>query len=97
MTVNTILNDFARAFEKKINKEYSISVQLEIKDTQDEIYQIDVKNGKVDIYDEERIKPEDTIMVIRKEILNKIYNNELSVLSAFLQTPSRNDVKKRKI
>jgi len=91
MTINSILNDFARAFEKKINKEYSISVQLEIKDAQDEIYQIDIKNGKVDIYNEEIIKPEETIMVLRKEILDKIYNNELSALSAFLQTPSKND------
>jgi hypothetical protein len=58
---------------------------------QDEIFQIDVSNGKVDIYNEETIKPEIIIMVLRKDILYKIYNNELSALSAFLQTPEKKD------
>ena len=91
MTVNSILNEFARAFEKKISRDYSIRLQLEIRDMQDEVFQIDVNNGKVDIYNEEKIKPETVIMVSGKEILDRIYSNELSALSAFLQTPSKND------
>jgi len=91
MTVNEILKDFAKAFEKKIDKNYSIRMQLEIKDMPNEIWQIDVNNGKVSICNEEKIIPEETIMILNKEILDKLYNNELSALSAFLQTPSKND------
>jgi len=91
MTVNEILNDFAKAFEKKIDKNYSIRLQLEIKDMPDEIWQIEVNNGKVNIYNEEKIIPEETIMILNKGVLDKIYNNELSSLSASLQTPSKND------
>jgi hypothetical protein len=91
MTVNEILKDFAKAFEKKIDKNYSIRLQLEIKDMPNEIWQIDVNNGSVNIYNEEKIIPEETTMVLNKEVLDKIYNNELSALSALLQTPSKND------
>jgi len=91
MTVNEILKDFAKAFEKKIDKNYSIRLQLEIKDIPGEIWQVDVNNGKVSIYNEEKIIPEGTIMILNKEILDRLYNNELSAFSAFLQTPSKND------
>jgi hypothetical protein len=91
MTVNEILNDFAKAFEKKIDMNYSIRIQLEIKDMPDEIWQIDVNNRSVNIYNEEKIIPEETIMILSKLILDRLYNNELSALSAFLQTPSKND------
>jgi len=91
MTVNEILKDFAKAFEKKIDKNYSIRLQLEIKDMPNEIWQIDVNNGSVNIYNEEKIIPEETIMILNKEVLDRIYNNELSALSAFLQEPSKND------
>jgi hypothetical protein len=91
MTVNEILQNFAKAFEKKIDKNYSIRLQLEIKDMPNEIWQVDVNSGKVNIYNEEKIIPEETIMILNKEVLDKIYNNELSALSALLQTPSKND------
>jgi len=91
MTVNEILTDFAKAFEKKIDKNYSIRLQLEIKDMPDEIWQVGINNGNVNIYNEEKITPEITIMILNKEVLDKIYNNELSALSALLQTPSKND------
>ena len=91
MTVNEILKDFAKAFEKKIDKNYSIRLQLEIKDMPDEIWQVDINNGSVNIYNEEKITPEITIMILNKEVLDKIYNNELSALSALLQTPSKKD------
>jgi hypothetical protein len=91
MTVNEILNGFAKAFEKKIDRNYSIRLQLEVKDIPGEIWQIDVNNGNVNIYNEEKITPEETIMVLNKEVLDRIYNNELSGLSAFLQQPSKND------
>jgi hypothetical protein len=91
MTVNEILIDFAKAFEKKIDKNYSIRLQLEIKDMPNEIWQVDINNRNVNIYNEEKITPEITIMILNKEVLDKIYNNELSSLSALLQTPSKND------
>jgi hypothetical protein len=91
MTVKEIFTDFAKAFEKKIDKNYSIRLRLEIKDMPGEIWQVDVNNGKVNIYNEEKISPEITIMILNKEVLDKIYNNELSALSAILQTPSKND------
>jgi len=91
MTVNEILKDFAKAFEKKIDKNYSIRLQLEINDMPDEIWQVDVNNGNVNVYNEEKIIPEITIKILNKEALDKIYNNELSSLSALLQTPSKND------
>ncbi len=91
MTVNEILKDFAKAFEKKIDKNYTIRIQLEIKDMPGEIWQVDINGGNVNVYNEERITPEITIMILNKEVLDKIYNNELSILSALLQTPSKND------
>ena len=91
MTVNEILKDFAKVFEKKIDKNYSIRLQLEINDMPDEIWQVDVNNGNANVYNEEKIIPEITIKILNKEVLDKIYNNELSSLSALLQTPSKND------
>jgi len=91
MTVDEIFVDFAKAFEKKIAQDYSIRIQLEIKDMPGEIRQVDVNNGSVKIYNEEKITPEITIMILNKEVLDRIYNNELSALSALLQTPSKND------
>jgi hypothetical protein len=91
MTIYELLNDFAEAFKKKIHRNYEISIQLEIKDIPEEIFQIDVSNGDVFVYNEAKIIPEEIIMVLNKDILYKLYNNELSVLSAYLQTPSKND------
>jgi len=91
MTVDGIFEDFAKAFEKKIDKNYSIRLQLEIKDMPGNIWQVDINSGNVKIYNEEIITPEITIKILNKEVLEKIYNNELSALSAFLQTPSKND------
>ena len=91
MTVNEIFEDFAKAFEKKIDKNYSIRLQLEINDMPGDIWQVDINSGNVKIYNEAKITPEITIKILNKEVLEKIYNNELSALSAFLQTPSKND------
>ena len=75
MTVNEILKDFAKAFEKKIDKNYSIRLQLEIKDMPDKIWQVDVDNGNVNIYNEEKITPEETIMILNKEVIKYIIMN----------------------
>jgi len=91
MTIDQILGDFAEAFKKKIDKNYSIRLQLEFNDLPEEIRQIDVNNGTVNIYNEEKITPEETILISKKETLDKLYNNEISALSAFLQRPEKKD------
>jgi putative sterol carrier protein len=87
MDIRTILNDFARAFEKKTNKDYFIRLQYEIQDEENGIWQIEVNNGKITIYNEEKIIPEETF-VLSKDTLVKLYNNELSPLTAFAQEPN---------
>ncbi|MDR0465497.1 MAG: hypothetical protein LBG94_10355 [Treponema sp.] len=91
MTVNQILDDFSKAFRKKIERSYSIRIQLEIRDIPDKIWQIDVSNGNVNVYSEEKITPEEIIIISGKEILDKLYKNEISALSAFLQRPEEKD------
>jgi mannose-6-phosphate isomerase-like protein (cupin superfamily) len=86
MDTKTIFNEFARTFERKIDKDYYIKVQLEITDEKNGIWQIDVKDGKVSVYNEEKIEPEETF-VLSKETLLKLYNNELNTYTARLQEP----------
>ena len=89
MNINEIFYDFAKTFERKIDKEYFIKLQFEIKDIDNNIWQIDVNNGNVTVYNEEKIIPEE-IFVLSKDTLLKLYNNELSPLTAFLNEPNEN-------
>jgi hypothetical protein len=84
MDINGMFNDFARAFEKKIDKEYKIRLQFEIYDIENCIWQIDINNGSVNLYNEEKIKPEETF-ILSKETLVKLYNNEIAPITAFAQ------------
>jgi hypothetical protein len=87
MDVNVIFNDFARAFEKKIDNAYFIKLQFEIYDMENGIWQIEVNNGNVFVNNGEKIVPEE-MFVLSKETLLKLYNNELSPLSAFSNEPN---------
>jgi len=87
MDINGIFNDFAKTFEKKINKDYKIRLQFEIYDMENEIWQIDVNNGNVIVSNKNIIKPEE-ILVLSKDTLIKLYNNELAPLTAFAQEPN---------
>jgi hypothetical protein len=89
MDIKQIFNDFAKAFEKKIDNEYFIKIQLEIINEENNIWQIDVNNGNVFVYNEMKITPEETF-VLSKDTLLKLFNNELSSLTAFLNEPNEN-------
>jgi mannose-6-phosphate isomerase-like protein (cupin superfamily) len=85
MTIENILNEFAVSFTKIIYPEYYFTVQLEFTDISDKnIWQLDIKNKNVIIYDKALIRPEETFLLTVKT-LEKLYNNELSSLTAFLQ------------
>jgi hypothetical protein len=87
MDIKGIFNDFAKTFEKKIDKEYSIRLQFEIYDTERSIWQIDINNGNVTVYNELKFEPEE-IFVLSKDTLAKLYNNEIAPLTAFSQEPN---------
>jgi hypothetical protein len=87
MDIKDIFNDFAKAFEKKIDKEYSICLQFEIYGTERSIWQIDVNDGNVTVYNELKFDPEE-IFVLSKDTLAKLYNNEIAPLTAFSQEPN---------
>jgi hypothetical protein len=87
MDIKDIFNDFARAFEKKIDKEYNIRLQFEIYDTEKGLWQVDVNNGNVIVYNEIKIEPEE-IFVLSKDTLVKLYNNDIAPLTAFSQEPN---------
>jgi hypothetical protein len=85
MEIKEILNEFAKVFEAKISKEYYIKIQLEFTDLKvNNIWQIDVNNGNVYIYNENKIKTEQEL-ALTTEILKKLYNNELSPGTAFAE------------
>jgi hypothetical protein len=84
MDINDIFKDFAKAFEKKIDKDYKIRLQFEINDIDNGIWQIDVNNGIVSVYNELKIETEE-ILVLSKNTLVKLYNNEIAPLTAFAQ------------
>jgi hypothetical protein len=89
MDNKTLLNDFAKAFAKKIDKDYFIRLQFEIYDaenSENDIWQVDVNNGNVFLYNEEKITPEKT-WVLSRNTLMKLYNNELSPSTAFAENP----------
>jgi len=87
MNIKDIFEEFAKAFEKKIDKNYNIRLQFEIYDMENDIWQIDVKNGKVFIYNEVKVEPEGDTYVLSKVTLEKLYNNEISSFTAFLENP----------
>ena len=87
MDTKVIFEEFAEAFEKKIDKDYYIKLQYEITDEENGIWQIDVNNSKVFLYNENKIEPEETF-VLSKETLIKIYNNELNAYAASLHSPN---------
>jgi hypothetical protein len=89
MDNKTIFSDFAKAFERKIDKDYYIRLQFNIYDTENgenDIWQVDVKNGNVVLYNEERITPEKT-WVLSKNTLIKLYKNEVASPTAFSENP----------
>jgi len=88
MTIKGIFDEFTKAFEKKIYGDYYIRLQYEFYDMENEVWQVEVKNGKVFVYNEKKIEPED-IFLLSKKTLEKLYNNELSPLSAHLETPEK--------
>ena len=60
MDIKKIFDDFSEAFTKKLDKDYFIKLQFEFTDIKDKnIWQINVKDGKVNIYNEEKIIPEE--------------------------------------
>jgi hypothetical protein len=87
MDINGIFNDFAKAFEKKIDSSYFIKLQFEIQDVENGIWQIEVNNGNVFVNSGIKIVPEE-VFVLSRETLLKMYNNELSPLSAFSNEPN---------
>jgi len=87
MDINGILSDFAKAFEKKIDKDYKIRLQFEVNDMENGIWQIDVNNGIVSVYNELNFEPEE-ILVLSKNTLLKLYNYEIAPLTAFAQEPN---------
>jgi hypothetical protein len=86
MDCNDIFNDFARAFEKKIDHNFAIRLQFEIQGTENGIWQIAVNNGKVIVYNGAKIEPEE-IFVLSKDTLLKLHRNDLSPLTAFANEP----------
>jgi hypothetical protein len=103
MTIENILKEFAVSFTKKIDQEYHFTVQLEFTDISDKnIWQLDIKNKDVIIYDKVIARPEE-IFLLTVNTLEKLYNNELSSLTAFLQESNEKgvmcsliDIKKKK-
>ncbi|MCL1930554.1 MAG: hypothetical protein FWF55_01960 [Treponema sp.] len=92
MTIENILKEFAVSFTKKIDPEYHFTVQLEFTDISDKnIWQLDIKNKNVIIYDKALIRPEETFL-LTVNTLEKLYNNELSSLTAFLQRPNEKGI-----
>jgi mannose-6-phosphate isomerase-like protein (cupin superfamily) len=87
MNIKDIFDEFAKVFEKKISKDYHIRLQFEIYDMENDIWQIEAKNGKVFVYNEAKIEPEGDTFIISKATLQKLYNNELSSFTAFLENP----------
>jgi hypothetical protein len=87
MNITNIFNSFAEAFAKKIDKNYFIRLQFELYGIENGIWQIEVKDGKVLLYNEEKIEPED-IFILSKDTLIKLYHNELSPINAFSNEPN---------
>jgi hypothetical protein len=92
MNIEKTFEEFAETFTKKIDPEYFITVQFEFTDIKEKnIWQVDIKNNIANIYNGQIVKPEETY-VLTADILEKLYNNELSPLTAFLQNPNDNGI-----
>ena len=92
MTIENVLKEFAVSFSKKIDPEYYFTVQLEFTDiSNNNTWQLDIKNKDVIIYNKIIIRPEETFL-LTVSTLEKLYNNELSSLTAFLQEPNEKGV-----
>ncbi|MDR0474266.1 MAG: SCP2 sterol-binding domain-containing protein [Treponema sp.] len=86
MEIKAIFEDFAKTFEKKIDKDYKIRLQFELYGVENGVWQIDVNNGKVFVYNGIKIDPESTFL-LSKETLFKMYNNEINAYTAFSDEP----------
>jgi hypothetical protein len=83
MTVKEIFDEFTAVFSNKIDKEYHIKLQFEFTDIFDKnIWQIEVKDSNISVYNEEKIEPEEKL-ILTTETLKRLYDNELSPLTAF--------------
>lgn len=92
MEIRKIFDDFSKAFIKKIDKDYFIRIQLEFLDIEkNNIWQVDIRDGKINIYNEEKIIPEETF-TLTIVTLEKLYKNELSPLTAFANEPNKDGV-----
>jgi hypothetical protein len=92
MIIENILNEFAASFAKKIDPEYYFAVKLEFKNISEKnIWQLDIKNKNVIIYNKVIIRPEETFL-LTVNTLEKLYNNELASLTAFLQEPNEKGI-----
>lgn len=92
MYIKKIFDDFSKTFVKKIENDYFIKLQFEFSDLKNNnIWQIDIKDGKISIYNEERIVPEE-IFILTVDTLEKLYKNELSPLTAFANEPNKEGI-----
>jgi hypothetical protein len=83
--VKEILDEFADVFSKKIDNDFHIKIQLEFTDlTENNLYQIEAKDGCVFVYNYEKFKPEQEL-ALTTGTLKKLYDNELSPFNAFAQ------------
>jgi len=63
MDINGIFNDFAKAFEKKIDRDYKIRLQLEISDMEDGILRISNEKFNIEAKNYYNITPKDTVYI----------------------------------
>lgn len=79
---------FAEVYSKKIDHEYSIKLQFEIIDVEeDNLWQIEVCNGHVNVFSEATIEPEE-YFVMKFDTLLRLYEGRLSPLTAFANEPN---------
>lgn len=79
---------FAEVYSKKIDHEYSIKLQFEIIDVEEEnFWQIEVSNGHVNVFSEATIEPEE-YFVMKFDTLLRLYEGSLSPLTAFANEPN---------
>ena len=58
MDNDVIFNSFANTFKKKMKKDLFIQLQFDIYDTDNDkmdIWQVDIKNGNIYLYNEEKL------------------------------------------
>lgn len=92
MEIKKIFDEFSSAFVKKIDNDYFIRIQLEFLDIEgNNIWQIDIKDKKISIYNDEKLVPEETF-TLTVDTLEKLYRNEMSPLTAFANEPNKNGV-----